>query len=271
MPLKVVVKDINEVDEALRAAYTQVGDEYVLDTDDGEFKQRLSEFRSNNIDLNKKLGENEGKLKEIDNLKNVLKNYEGLDPDEARKALDTMRNINEQKLIDAGKLDEVLGQRTERMRSDYEGKIKALESNLTNTRTEGETFKKRLTEVVIDNSLQAAVGTVAPVKKGAMQDVLHRGRGVWSLNEEGKPVPVGSDGKVMYGTDGQSTLSMEEWAQSLVQDAPYLFEANSGGGSGGGMKKPDAGDGRMISAMDQDGLNANIENIAAGKVQVSNT
>ena len=269
MALKVVVNDINEVAESLRDQYKQVGDEFVLDTDDSEFKQRLSEFRNNNIDLNRKLSEKEQALKTMGDLESTLKNYEGLDPQEARDALEKMRQINEKKLIDAGKMDEVLEQRTTRMRSDYEGQISALNRSLDEQKKSGGVYKEKLTKVVIDNSLQGAVSSVATVRKGAMQDVLARGRSVWSLNEDGTPVPTGSDGKVMYGKDGKNTLSMEEWAQSLVEDAGYLFEPSTGGGSGGGTRQKQSTDSKVVSVHDQDSLNANIADIAAGKVQVA--
>lgn len=268
MSLKVVVKSLDEVPEALRDQYKQVGDEFVLDTDDGEFKDRLAEFRNNNIDLTRRVNEGVDQLKGLNDLKTTLKGYEGLDAEKARKAIHTMEQIDEQKLIDAGKMDEVLAQRTSRMVSDYDGQIVALNKSLDESRNSGDVYKEKLSTVVIDNSLQTAVGGVATVRKGAMQDILSRGRNVWSLNEDGTPVPTGSDGKVMYGKDGKSTLSMDEWAQSLVEDAGYLFEASKGGKAGGGMNKGGGNTGEIVSLQDQDRLNDNIADIASGKVTV---
>jgi len=269
MALKVVVKDINEVPEYLREAYTQVGDEFVLDTDDGDFKQRIGEFRNTNIDLNKQLAELQKQAGNTEALQRQLKDFEGLDAKQARDAIEKMRAISEQKLIEAGKLDEVLEQRTSRMKSDYEGKIEALARSLDEQQKEKQTFKQKLTEVVIDNSLQAAVSRTASVRPGAMQDIIARGRRVWSINDDGTPVPTNTDGKVMYGKDGKTTLSMEEWAQSLVDEAGYLFEQSSGGGSGGGMQGGGTGSSKVVSMSDQNALNTNIEDIAAGKVAVS--
>lgn len=268
MSLKVVVKSLDEVAEPLRDQYKQVGDEFVLDTDDGDYKTRLAEFRNNNIDLNRRLEETGQQASKVGELQTLLKNYEGLDPEKARAALETMTKIDEQKLIDAGKMDEVLAQRTQRMVSDFEGQISALDKALAEERKTGGVYKEKLTSVVIDNSLQNAVGGVATVRKGAMQDILSRGRNVWSLNEDGTPVPTGNDGKVMYGKDGKSTLSMDEWAQSLVEDAGYLFEASKGGKAGGGMSKTHNSSGEVISVQDQSRLNDNIADIASGKVSV---
>jgi hypothetical protein len=268
MALKLVLKKLTEVDEALRSLYKQVGDEFVLETDDNEYKQRIGEFRNTNIDLNKQISDLNDQMKGFGDMQKTLKGFEGLDAAEARKAMDTMQQLADKKLIEAGKLDEVLEQRTGRMKSDYEGQIKALTASLDDQKKEGQVFKSKLTEVVIDNSLQAAVSRTASVRPGAMQDIISRGRGVWSINDDGTPVPTGGDGKVMYGKDGKTTLSMEEWAQSLVSDASYLFEPSSGGGSGGGMGGNQGAGGKVVSMGDQDSLNANIADIAAGKVTV---
>ena len=269
MALKLVLKKLEEVEENLRPLYKQVGDEFVLETDDGEYKSRIGEFRNTNIDLNKQITTLQEQMTGYTDMQTQLKGFEGIDPEAARKAMGVMQQLDDQKLIDAGKLDEVLEQRTSRMQSDYEGRIKALNESLEQHKSEGAVFKSKLTEVVIDNSLQAAVSKTATVRQGAMQDIISRGRNVWSINDDGTPVPTGSDGKVMYGKDGKTTLSMEEWAQSLVDDAGYLFEQSSGGGSGGGKGGGKGGsDGRTVDPDDQDGINANIADIASGKVVV---
>ena len=267
MALRAVVKNLADVDEALRSLYTQVGDEYVLDVDDKDFKTRLGEFRENNIELNNKLKAATEQAGSVEELKKQLEQFEGLDPAAAKEAMEKMTNIEEQKLLDAGQLEEVLAQRTERMRADYEGKINALQKSLDGTTTERDTLHGQLSSVVIDNSLQQAVAGVASIRKGAMQDVLARGRSVWKLDEQGNPVPYGSDGNTLYGKDPQKVLSMDEWAQSLMAEAPYLFEPNSGGGSpgnkGGGGQEPG-----VISATDSEGLSNNLEGLAAGTVKV---
>ncbi len=263
MPLKVLLKSLDEVDESLRGLYTKVGDEYVLDTDDGDFKSRIAEFRNNNIDLNKRLEALSNSAEELEKLK---KQFAGLDPEQARKAIEKMQEMEDQKLIDAGKLDELLAQRTERMKSDYEGQISSYKENLEALQKERDMLKGKLQEVVIDNALQQAVTSVATVRKGAMEDVLARGRRRWRLNDDGNPVPIDDDGNVIYGKDPAKPMTMAEWAQSLVQDASYLFESNTGGGGQGNMGG--SADGSIIDASNQDAINQNIEAIAAGKAKV---
>ena len=208
----------------------------------------------------------------VKELQDLIAKYDGIDPDKAKEALDKLREINEKNLIDAGKIDEVVesrvNQRVERLTQDFKGKVSALEKALEDTKKEAETYKGQLTEYVIDNSLQRAVQEVAVPRKGAIQDILHRGKRVYSLSEDGKPIPRDPDGNVMYGKDGKSPMSMTEWAQSLLQEAPYLFESNSGGGASGNDDTKGAGQKGVVTMSDGEALSANLEQIAAGEVEV---
>ena len=232
MALKAQVKSIDDVPEQYRDLYTKVGDVFVLDVDDAEYKSSISEFRDNNIALQRKLEAAGGNEAEIKKLQEALKTFEGLDPEAAREAVNKIRDLEEKNLIDAGKIDEVVNQRTERMRADFDGKTSAMQQSLEELKAQRDKLNSRLTEVVIDNELQKAVTGVAAVRQGAMTDVLSRGRHIWSLDENGEPVPM--QGKeIIYSKDGKQKISMTEWAQSLLMDAPYLFESNSGGGANG--------------------------------------
>ncbi len=266
--LKATVKTLDEVPEAARELYVQVGEDFVLDVDDTEYKTRINEFRTNNIDLQKLNAQLKQDADEAQKLREVAKEYEGIDPDKAREALEKLKKIEEKQLMDAGKIDELLHQRTENMRSDYEGKISALTKTLDERESTLGTMKDRLKTEVIDNRLQVAVGKVAAVRKGAMRDVLSRGREEWTLDDEGNPVPRGPDGNVLYGKDGQSPITMEEWAQGLVKETPYLFEPSAGGGGPGDLG---GGEDARTVGRDYDSLrDVPLEDIASGKVRVAN-
>lgn len=273
MALKATIKSLSEVDEAIRGLYVQQGDEYVLDVDDSDLKSRIGEFRDNNIALKQEIEKLKGQVGNSEEMKALLAKYEGIeDPDAAREALNKIKQIEEKKLIDAGQLDQVveqrLAERTDRMRKDFEGKIDQLTKVNTEWEEKYSTTHGRLSEVLIDTALQQAVTGVAPIKKGALQDILSRGRRVWKLNEDGQPEARDDNGKIMYGKDGKEPITQEEWAQSLLYDAPYLFEGNAGGGAGGGKGGGMSGEKGVISSDDQDAINANIDAIARGEVIV---
>jgi hypothetical protein len=60
----------------------------------------------------------------------------------------------------------------------------------------------------------------------------------------GVPQSFEADGNtVRVGRDGVSPMTLAEWVEALVGDAPHLFEANAGGGAAGGSAGGTAGGG----------------------------
>ena len=266
MKLKVTVNSLDEVGEAFRDLYTQVGDVFVLQTDDSDYKNKISEFRNTNINLQKKLDGYEGEDGELTKLRALAEKYKNIDPDKAAEAMQKMQDIQDKKLIDEGKIEELFENRIERLQSDHAAQIKAMSEALDKAAADSETYKKRLSDTLIDTSLQKAVADIANVRPGAMQDILSRGKSIWSIDEKGHPIPRRED-KILYGKDGKEPLSMGEWVQNLVNEAPYLFEGSKGGGAGGSDDTSHLQKG-TISANDQTALNNSIEDIANGVVKV---
>ena len=190
MALKAFVESLDDIPDNLRELYTKTDEGFVLDLDDKDFKAKISEFRDNNIALRQQADDAQSQKAELDKLKALAKKYDGLDPEKAREALNKLSELEEQNLLDAGKLDEVVASRTERMRQDYEGKLEALVSK--NDELSGKLNKVSglYSNSVIETGLQRAVADVAVVRPGAMTDIIARGRTVWSVDEDGNPVPL---------------------------------------------------------------------------------
>lgn len=221
MALKLVVAKIEDVDEAFRSLYKQGGDGkfYLQTEEDEEGKKKLQEFRDNNIKLMREKEDLEKKLKDIG------------DPAQIAEMRKKIEQIEDKKLIEAGKLDELVAQKVERMRADFESQLEALKKANDTKQTDLEKTNARLSEVLIDSEITKAVTAVGGVRKDAMQDIIARGKRVWRL-EDGKPVPKEGD-KLLFGKDGKNPMTFDEWALILSQTAPFLFESSSGTGAAG--------------------------------------
>jgi hypothetical protein len=58
----------------------------------------------------------------------------------------------------------------------------------------------------------------------------------------GTPTAFDTDGKtVRYGRDGLTPMTLEEWVDTQVSEAPHLFESNAGGGAAGNASGGGAG------------------------------
>jgi len=234
--LKFIVDTLEEVPEAQRELYVEKDGKFVLDVEgvpeDPEVKKRIDEFRENNIKLFQKAEEMEKQLKK----------FEGVDPDEYKKALDLLEKYKDSKLLDDGKIEELLNERTGRMKQDFQNKIDALTEKLGLESKEKSTLRTSLGILKIDNAIQQTILRLHKIKSGAMPDIIRRGREVFKLSEELEPVAIDSNGGKMVGKDGITPLTIEEWAEQLPNEAAHCFEDGEGlhskgkGGKTGGSQ-----------------------------------
>jgi hypothetical protein len=218
--LKFIVNNLEDVEEALRPLYKVAADgKFHLQTEaDPDAKKKVDEFRDNNVKL----------MKELDEMK---KKYGNIDPEKVKELEKMQQDIDDKKMLDVKGVDELVAQKTERMRQDYEDQIAELKKTIDAKSTELNKTAERLSEVLIDGEITKAATAIGGVRPGAMEDIIARGRRVWRL-EEGKPVPKEGD-KILYGKDAKEIMTFDEWARVLATSAPFLFEPSSGGGAGG--------------------------------------
>ena len=92
--------------------YNQTENGYELAVDGLVPKDTVDQFRDNNIKLQK------------DNAK-LSKSLQSIDVDKYNELVQKEQRIKDQELIDAGKVDELVHQRTERVRTDLEAQMNA--------------------------------------------------------------------------------------------------------------------------------------------------
>ena len=269
MGLKKRIESIEDVKEELRSLYREAddGSGYVLDVDGddggGGSRQKLDEFRSTNRRLTQELAD----------LRKRLEQFGDIDPEKYRKAEEALSKLEgdeERRLIAEGKLDEVLSRRTEAMKAEFERQVKAKDKALADLTSERNAMHGRLGEVLIDSTLAREIHTVGKLREGALVDALSRARGTFAIDENGNMVPK-RGGEVVYGKSGDP-LTPAEFAASLLETAPHLFEGASGGGStgseAGGASGGSGSGGKAIRADDDKSFLANLDGIASGKVKV---
>lgn len=223
----------------LQEFYKQAGDSYVLDAEGVEdvsgLKSALEKEREGRKALDKQI-------------KDLTKQFNGVDPEKARAAQAQLEKLEEQGLLDAGKLDAVIEKRTERMRADHDAQIKGWEKKHGEADAQTATLRKKLEEVTIQSGLSQHA-LKAGAKGQAIDDILLRGSRVWTLDPDGNPVPKKGDA-VIYGKNPSQPMTMEEWVTSLRNDAPHLFESNTGGGSEPGRARGGSGN-RVVLTREQ--------------------
>lgn len=212
MALKFKLKSKDEIPAGLETHYVERDGVWILDADGAADKAKLDEFRSTNVAL----------LKERDDLK---KRFEGIDPDEFRRLADEKRRLEEAQQVKAGEVDKVIETRLKTARADWEKQFTAVT-------TERDALNARLTSIQIDQAV-VSEATKRGLRPTAIPDITSRARSTFRL-VNGVPQAFEADGQtVRMGKDGVTPMTLAEWIDAQVSDAPHLFESNAGGGAAG--------------------------------------
>lgn len=157
-------------------------------------------------------------------LKDALKQYDGLDLEAAKEALRLKQELVDKKLIESGKLDELVNQRTERMKSDYDKKIQELSQQASQAQDFANRFKGR----VLSDEIRSAASLLGVIPS-AIEDAIYRGRELFTVDDEGKVIPKESAGLDAKG----APLTTKAWLESMKETAPHWFPVPKGGGASG--------------------------------------
>lgn len=210
MPLKYKLNSKDEIPAELQGFYVEREGAWVLDAEGAVEKVKLDEFRTNNLAL----------MKERDEL---MQRFAGINPDEVRKLADEKRILEEAQQLKAGEVEKVLEARVKGLKAE-------LDKQLAGVTSERDALHARLATVQID---QAVVNeaTRRGLRATAIPDITSRARNSFRL-VNGVPQAFEANGQtVRVGRDGVAPLTLAEWIDGQVTEAPHLFESNAGSGA----------------------------------------
>jgi hypothetical protein len=220
MALKFRFKSKDEIPVEQQALYVERDGEWALDVEGVVDKAKHDEFRTANVELKKELEEQK-------------RRFEGIDPDEVRKLAEEKLKLEETQQLKLGEVEKVLENRMKNAKAEWDKQFAAATA-------ERDALNVRLTTIQIDQGV-TAVATKKGLRPTAIPDITSRARNVWRL-VNGVPAAFESDGKtVRFGKDGMTPMTLEEWVDVQVSEAPHLFEANAGGGAAGDASGGSAG------------------------------
>ena len=213
MALKFKFKGREEIPAELAHLYVEREGAFVLDAEGVVDKAKLDEFRTNNVAL----------LAEIEELK---RKFEGIDPQAVRALEAEKRRLEEAQALKGGEVEKVVTARVQALRGEIEKQLGAVSA-------ERDSLSSRLADVQINQGIVLAA-TKRGLRASAIPDATLRARNVFRL-DGGVARAFEADGKTpRFGRDGVTPLTLDEWVEGLVAEAPHLFESNAGGGAVGG-------------------------------------
>ncbi|MBA4148634.1 MAG: hypothetical protein H0X66_11020 [Verrucomicrobia bacterium] len=213
MALKYKFKTREEIPAEQQPFYSERDGAWVLDAEGVVEKGKLDEFRSTNVAL----------IKERDEMK---QRFEGIDPDEVRNLMEEKRKLE---LVAQGhkpeEVDKIVENRVKGLKADWDKQLSSVTS-------ERDALTARLTAIQIDQGV-LTTATKRGLRPTAIPDITSRARSIFKL-VNGAPRAFEADGEtVRYGKDGVTPMTLEEWVDMQVSEAPHLFESNTGGGAAG--------------------------------------
>jgi hypothetical protein len=139
--------------------------------------------------------------------------------------MEKQKAMEEEQRIKDGKFQEVLEARLKAARADWD-KVHAP------VVAERDALTGRLTAIQIDQAV-VTEATKRGLRPTALTDITARARMTFKL-VNGVPQAFEADGQTArMGKDGVTPMTLAEWVDALVSDAPHLFEANAGSGAAG--------------------------------------
>ena len=204
MPLKYKYPNKQEIPAEQQALYIERDGAWLLDAEGVVDEAKHEEFRTNNIALT-----------------NQLKRFEGIDPDAVRQLAEENKSLRTATLSEDAKRE---------MEKQLKASKSSFDKQLVAVTGERDALTGRLTAIQIDQAV-VTEATKRGLRATALPDITSRARTAFKL-VNGVPQAFEADGQTArMGKDGPMTLA--EWVDALVSDAPHLFEANAGGGAAG--------------------------------------
>lgn len=229
--LKYITDSLDGFEPTIAALYEPVDGKFRLNVEGAAPREKLDEFRNNNITLSKQLDA-----------------FKGVDPAKYTNLLAIEKKLTDKELVDAGKVDEVVATRVQTLKTEHDGAIKGLNGQL-------EQATRQLESLLIDSAVRVKALELG-VLPTAVDDVMLRAKSSFKIID-GQAVPH-QDGRPVYGKDGVKTMGVDEWIGALSKNAPHLFQANQGGGASGSRNAGRGAPGGKMTSMQkiQQGLSA---------------
>ena len=210
--------------------------------------------------------ESAGRRKDIDALTSQLKAFDGIDPEKAKAALETVANLDAGKLIDAGKVDDLKME----IKKSYDGKISDLEKALADSKKDSAdrlaakeaSIRTLLVKGIFDSSAFLKDKTVLP------SDVAYASFGrhfeVKEENGELRVVATMNGQPIFSRSDPGTFAAPEEALEAIIDKYPMkdrILKAPDGG-SGSHPNAAYAPGAKIIPKGDMSAFGANLEAIA---------
>lgn len=171
-------------------------------------------------------------------LSNTLKKFDGFDVEVAKTATEFYEAHKDAEFLKDGTVEELIEKKTSQLNSDHEVQVNELTGKLVAATEHGATYQSLFESKVIDDGLRAEA-VKQGVRAEAVDDIILRGRGVFSLDEKKQIEARDSEGKLAV-TEDKKVLNVKNWITALKETSPHYWPESRGAGAHGGAGGSDS-------------------------------
>ncbi len=172
-------------------------------------------------------------LGEKKTLQESLKKFDGINVDTVKTATDFYEKNKDAEFLKDGTVEELIEKKTSQLMSDHETVVTELSGKLTVAETHGTTYQTLFESKVIDDGLRAEA-IKQGVRSEAVEDIILRGRGIFSLDDSKQIEARDNEGKLSV-TEDKKVLNPKNWIEGLKDTSPHYWPGSEGAGAEGGL------------------------------------
>ncbi len=178
---------------------------------------------------------NEEILGEKKTLQETVKKFDGIDLAVVKTATEFYEKNKDTEFLKDGTVEELIEKKTSTLTTDFETKIGEMTELLDKATKHGANYQTLFEAKVIDDGLRAEA-IKQGVRPEAIEDVILRGRGIFSL-DEAKLIEARKEDGSLATTEDKKVLNPKNWIEGLKDTSPHYWPGSKGAGadgSGGG-------------------------------------
>ena len=199
---------------------------------DKQVAAKVDEVRSTFEEERDKIANNSKKL--LAEKKNLEERFSGIDPDDYRAMKEALKGKEEEDLLKSGKIDELVNRRVQVIKADLENQINERDQKISEQEQRYGNLNSAFDEYRIRDALNRE-GRAERMLDSALDDLVLRARGVFSIDSEGNIVSLDGEGNLKT-VDGKP-VTPKSFIQGLKKTAPHLWPASESGDLGGSGDK----------------------------------
>lgn len=164
-------------------------------------------------------------LNEKKGLQKKLKLFDGIKPEDVATEHEFYEKNKDAEFLKDGTVEELIQQKTSQLTSDHETVVTELTENHDKQLVRGDLYQGLFEAKVMDDGLRAEA-VKQGVLPGALQDILLRGKSVFSLDDNKQIEARTSDGKLATTAD-KKVLTPKNWIEGLKETSPHYWPGST--------------------------------------------